>query len=288
MTYEELLKQHESEYEAILQIEGVHGVGIGRDKNGNLCRKVFSHLKDTEMLKKNPLLQDCEIVYEKQPGYEAFQEEAALNDDHGRYRPMLSGIQLYLNDGFNGWFGTLGAFVKSRDPLDSDTYILSNRHVLKEEDLYVYQPYRGEDNQVAAVTDVESGAEFDCALAMVLDYNFEPGIIEEIGKINGTKVAEVEDIGCQVTKRGRTTCRTRGIITAIDCYVVWKGGREQHHMVRIVGDNVIFSKSGDSGSPIVFEDGHEFLGILCGGSDSASYATSVDDIIESLNIEIIQ
>ena len=130
MTAEELLKKHIQEADAILQIDGIHCVGISKDSEGNLFRAAFSHNENTEMLVSNPLLKDCKIVYEELPVDDVLRfplnETKEYGKDYNRYRPMLGGISICLEDDEYIRYGTLSSFVKSKAPGDNNYYILSN------------------------------------------------------------------------------------------------------------------------------------------------------------------
>lgn len=293
MNTEELLKKHEMEYEAILDIEGVHAVAIGRNKYGELCRRVFTHSEDINLLSNNHLLKDCEIIFEEPPIDDVLRipkSEIKATEDYGRYRPMIAGIQLAVNKNDTVYFATLGAFVKSNDPQDDCVYILSNHHFFEKKDMSVYQPDVANEDRVAVVTEATKGTGSDSALAKVLNYDFNPKLIEEVGELMGTRMPTTDDIGKNVIKRGRTTGVTRGVITDVDCYIRF-GNINVTREIRIESlDTNPYSMPGDSGSPVIYESDHKLLGIhyagYSGSDHRIGFATSIDSVMLDLNIRL--
>lgn len=303
MTFEELRLKNAAEYADILQIEGVHAVGIGMNDAGEYVRSIYVHNPELVANIQNTLLEDSEIIFEAEPVSDVLRfpknlvtKLSALSDDEGRYRPVLGGVQIYLEDDNDAWVGTLSCFVKSQDKQDDYIYMLSNHHVFDSEALLVYQPLGSNDNIVGIVTDVTHGDHLDSALAKVLTPDYKVGVAEEIGKLTEIRTVIKADLGKTVKKRGRTTGLTYGTIKSIDCYVKIKrsngGYRIVEHAIKITVDEErsrYYSMSGDSGSPVVFEDDNSLLGIHFAGNSiehTYGYASNISQIFEDLNIEL--
>ena len=185
---------------------------------------------------------------------------------------------------FNITAGTHGCFV--RDAGDARTYLLSNNHVLADENRArpadpILQPGpfdRGHNPDDAVATLARfvrltpaGPNRLDCALALLdddSDYDYQR--LRGIGKLAG--LAEgLLDHGTRVAKLGRTTGKTAGKVTAfeLDNVVVAYdiGNLRFDDQIEMEGaQDEPFSRGGDSGALIVNEH-REGVGLLFAGSD---------------------
>ena len=210
--------------------------------------------------------------------------------------------------------GTIGAFVTLR----GKTYVLSNNHVLANEDLArrgdaVVQPgaFDGgsdERDRVATLTrwvhfKPTAANRVDAALARVLPgIDVEPTRLRDL--VRGTdKVlaglgAEFLDEGADVYKIGRTTGARRGRVTAFDLDNVVVGFDIGN--IRFDGQIEIegagrraFSDGGDSGSLIVDAD-MQAVALLFAGSESGgsnglglTYANPIHEVLNTLGVTLL-
>jgi hypothetical protein len=206
--------------------------------------------------------------------------------------------------------GTLGGFAKSRDGTGGKL-VLSNNHVLANEnnakagDL-VLQPGIADAGQnpadvvgnlVRFVPLATTGPNLvDCAVASVndgiaIDEHGLPGI----GTLRGLGVPR--DKGVQVSKVGRTTDVTRGVVTAfeLDNVVVGYdiGNVSFDDQVEIEGAGTLpFSGGGDSGSLIV-NGAFEAVALLFAGGEQGgsngrglTYGNPIRAVLDALQIDL--
>lgn len=122
--------------------------------------------------------------------------------------------------------------------------------------------------------------------------------IVDIGPVNGTAIARLGD---RVTKRGRTTGLTHGIVNEVNRMQFGKNGNQNAVLVDQVEIRVDNSKSagwsdaGDSGSLVVNEDTSEIVGLLWAGSIDPNtgisdgqfgYASDIDNVAADLGISL--
>ena len=176
--------------------------------------------------------------------------------------------------------GTLGAFVRDAD---GRVLLLSNNHVLADTDrASVGDPVlspgpadggRPEVDRVATLASFErlraGGNLLDLALAVVDDPALVGGNGVPEGELSGV-VEEVLD-GVDVSKIGRTTGHTTGVVTAVELDgVTVDYGRGDvfsfDDCVEVEGEGRAFSDGGDSGSVVYARDGLQALGLLFAGS----------------------
>ena len=221
-----------------------------------------------------------------------------------RNRPLRIGGSVGRTDEYAA--GTLGCFVSSRTGSYND-FILSNNHVLaaenegKSEDRIV-QPGRLDKGKVR--TDVVATLTrfkklkkrnnlVDAAVAELrgnTEYYYD--WIEGRGAIRGLRGTPLE-IGDVVYKVGRTTGLTKGRVSAIemDSVVVGDyndGDLEFDEQIEIepVGSKP-FSRGGDSGSLIV-DARRRVVGLLFAGNDvDATYANTIDNVLDALKIDLV-
>lgn len=202
--------------------------------------------------------------------------------------------------------GTLGCFVAPAEGDLQDAQILSNNHVLADEnrlrigndivqqgrldggrrrldvvgDLAAFERLRRRGNLIdAAVADIRIGESFY--------YNW----MEGLGPINGVRTAPIED-GEIVYKIGRTTGLTEGRVSAIEVDQV----RVKYDMGVIDFDGQIeiepaeprpFSLAGDSGSLIVDRQ-RRAMGLLFAGNDvDATFANPIGTVLSTMGLQLL-
>ncbi|HUD32872.1 MAG TPA: hypothetical protein VMR43_07610 [Variovorax sp.] len=226
------------------------------------------------------------------------------------HRPLRIGTSL---GHFRITAGTLGCFVQRGAGDQRLTFILSNNHVLANENGAtrgdaVLQPGRldggtNSKDKIATLSDFVKLKKrhnlLDCAIAQIDPRTtaFDPGLIEGLGKLAGVASSAVDE-GVMVAKLGRTTGLTRGRVTAFeldDVVVAYDTGNrsfDQTIEIEGVGANA-FSDGGDSGSLIV-NSRREAIALLFAGSESGgrngaglTYANPIQDVLKALKIGLI-
>ncbi len=202
--------------------------------------------------------------------------------------------------------GTLGAFVTPRGGGGEEDWILSNNHVLANEnrgrrgdpviqpgkadggrnprdvigELHKFQPLKRRDNVMdAATATLSEGAEY------LYDW------LDGVGAITGVRCGPLQ-IGETVFKVGRTTGTTEGRISAIevDDLVVGfdMGDIVFNGQIEIApADNKPFSLGGDSGSLIVDSE-QRAIGLLFAGNDvDATFANPIAEVLDALDVNLV-
>lgn len=134
--------------------------------------------------------------------------------------------------------------------------------------------------KIKVMRQTEDGNTIDAALAKPLDPEKLDSKILEIGEVKGVADAEV---GMEVTKSGRTTGVTEGIIKAINATVqVDMGDGEE----AVFHDQIIaspMSQGGDSGA-LVLDKQKRAVGLLFAGSDKTTVFNKIQNVMEQLDI----
>ena len=233
----------------------------------------------------------------------AFRAFGLPNPEQARIRPARPGcsIGFQVPGGGSIMAGTFGAVVE----LDGDLYILSNNHVLADENQLalgspIFQPGLLDKNtpkndQIAKLTKFVNITavgpnQVDCAIAAVLDKRqVRPVIMPKVGKLaSGDPVSAAENMS--VHKTGRTTGYTRGVIRDIsaDVKVGYEVGLVTFaNQVLIEGIGGPFSAAGDSGSLIVDRKTKRPVALLFAGSPKQTIANHIDDVLEELGVRIV-
>ena len=302
MTFEEL-KDLQSKYKKdIFSVKGVYGVGIGRNNVNENSANDFSFIIYTDDKSVENELQKANIFSENSVPYRVVVEQQLKHDvlyindndiiysDQGRYRPLIGGIQLYLQNNKSAWLGTLGTFVVSRNADDKNLYMLSNLHVLCEKGLAVSQPLYGNKNIIGMVSKAEDFSNTDAALALVNSTeDISINIIEEIGKVTEIQTITDDEIGKRVIKRGRTTMLTEGTIETISG-IFKVGDALRYDCVCVRADSEkLFSYSGDSGSPVVLKNENKLVGLHFAGNGTPggiSIFCKIDNVFDRLNVKL--
>ena len=220
-----------------------------------------------------------------------------------RHRPLTPGISVGQA---RVTAGTLGGFALAAHGEAGARYILSNNHVLADEDRarkgdLVLQPGRADGGRVPAdavarferaVRLKRSGNLVDAALARLDDaVAMDAARVRGLGRLAGVR-AEPLAPGDLVAKLGRTTGLTRGVVSAIEVDRVIVGYDEGE---RRFDDQVeisprgrgVFSRGGDSGSLIV-DDGRHPAALLFAGNDAdTTYASPIAAVLTALRIRLV-
>jgi hypothetical protein len=219
-----------------------------------------------------------------------------------RHRPLVPGISIGHE---RVTAGTLGAFAEALRGDAGARFVISNNHVLADEDRarkgdLVLQPGRydggaapgdGVARYERAVRLKRTGNLVDAALARVEEgVEFEPAQLRGLGRLAGVR-AEPLAPGDLVAKLGRTTGLTRGIVTAIEVdrvIVGYERGElrfDDQVEVSARGQGV-FSRGGDSGSLIV-DDGRLGAALLFAGNDAdTTYANPIAAVLAALKVRL--
>ena len=220
-----------------------------------------------------------------------------------RHRPLVPGISI---GHARVTAGTLGAFVEAVRAGAGARFLLSNNHVLADEDRarkgdLVLQPgrYDGGRTPADAVARFEksvrlktAGNRVDAALARIEDgIAIEPGRLRGLGSVRGVR-AEPLAPGDPVAKLGRTTGLTRGVVTAVEVdrvIVGYERGElrfDDQVEISAPGDGV-FSRGGDSGSLIVDGDRNAAALLFAGNDADTTYANPIGAVFAALGVRLV-
>jgi len=227
-----------------------------------------------------------------------------------KQRPLLIGSSTgFLASGFI-IAGTLGCFVRSGS--SSALYILSNNHVLADENRYpkgghIVQPGTLDGgsptaDRVARLTrfvrlEPKKTNFVDCAIAK-LNVTSQADVhqLKGIGSLDGQRSSELQ-IGDVVHKVGRTTGVRHGRVTAFELDGVAVeydiGVVSFDNQIEIEGaGNKSFSDAGDSGSLIVDDEMLAAALLFAGGDHGGSngkgltYANPIAAVLKSLKVKL--
>jgi len=229
-----------------------------------------------------------------------------------RHRPLLIGSSIGHHI---VTAGTLGCFVKDRS---GNVLILSNNHVLANESRgkrndAILQPGRldGGTNPADRVGFLHSSVALkksrpnyvDCASAG-LDSGVEYDVAtlksprRRVQQLAGQAAADVVDEGLNVMKFGRTTCFTKGRVTAFDIgnlvvrYDI--GNLRFEDQIEVEGaGNDSFSDGGDSGSLVMTEE-FAAVGLLFAGSETGgtnrrglTFVNPIQRVLSDLKVTLL-
>ena len=239
---------------------------------------------------------------------------APLADDswrQTRVRPLKIGVSISHG---KVTAGTLGCFVKDKGGI---LYMLSNNHVIanqndaKAEDPIcqpgIYDRGSLSKDTVAHLSrfvKINSSKNLvDAAIAKLSKDagNVDLSSISGLGKLTGTFAGEVE-VGDTVSKFGRTTGTTVGIVSAVEMdnvAVGYDGGvKVFDNQIEIEGaEDGPFCRGGDSGSMVVSggrgDTKHEALGLLFAGGtyggrngQGYTYVNYMSNVLKALDVKI--
>ncbi len=279
----------------LMGLDGVEGVALGLSSNGKAVIKVFTSKQGVAGLPKE--LDGLPVEVELTGKFFAF--GAPLS---GQYSPVPIGVSISNN--LECATGTLGCVVEK----GGKKFILSNNHVLARENLAaigedIVQPGRYDNkpkcaNELATdkIADLSefvqlkfdgTGNGVDAAIAELSTTDFTCSTLPQFYGLPGsTPVAAT--FGLPIKKIGRTSGLTDGTVAAINATVNvgYSGG-----VARFVGQIITskhFSKSGDSGSLVVTDDGNNNpVGLLFAGtSNGLTVLNPVGEVLATFGASI--
>lgn len=290
----------ENEYPYFFGLPNVNGIGIGHKEVKGIdtlvpCLKVFV----TKKLSPDELSPE-DIIPKKYKGFitdvfEAGEFNAYANT--GKIRPAQGGYSIGLAG--SGSVGTLGCLVSTSCGSDLKTYILSNNHVIANNNTTpigtaILQPGPGDGgvnptdiiaNLSSFVTINFSGGNntVDCAIGQVTNTSLVSNQIANIGTITGIASAIV---GTSVQKSGRTTGYTTGTITSINTTLTinYGGGLTAIFIQQITTTNM--SSPGDSGS-VVLDFSNRVIGLLFAGSSTSTGINDIRLVLKSFRSRLV-
>ncbi len=207
--------------------------------------------------------------------------------------------------------GTLGSMVQDAD---SNQYILSNNHVLADQNKakpgqLIVQPGLIDIEPPCLKAQTDAIATFsraiklkfgggkntvDAAIAAVNPGEVDSNILN-IGSIGGS--AATAAIGMGVEKMGRTTCLTIGTVEALNVKLKVNYSETKHpklatfvNQILLTGSSGAFSLPGDSGSLIVTHAGcPQPVALLFAGSadGSSTVGNPISDVLSGLNVTMV-
>jgi hypothetical protein len=216
-------------------------------------------------------------------------------------RPLIIGCSVGHTTSSAGTLGLIARHVKT-----NRTVFVSNSHVLAHSGTAaigdaITQPGKtdGGTTPVGALLDFAplktSGSNLvDAAIAVP-----DPAIALQPGQIPGIGAFTIAPAGIllpnmSVSKLGRTTGFTRGVVTAVEfdhCVVESEiGNLTYDDQIEITGVSEPFSKKGDSGS-LVITDNNEAIGMVFCGNEFANdgrgltYANPLPKVMDALNLK---
>ena len=298
---------------ALKSKENVLGCGIAKKK---IKGRPQDYLSVTVFVEKKMLreqLNDEDIIPKQLDGIETDVIETGKIEAQicpkDRYRPFFGGISCGRSGVSAGTIGLPA--VKTNKYEEDKLVLLSNAHVIaphwstdvaKGDD--VIQPgiadegWGGPDT-VAALLDwkeIKFGEDDENEIDAAIAECTEDADTYVLGIGNYLSLAEEPEIDMSVTKHGRTTGHTEGIIVATDAEVDvnFDGGAATFiDQIIIEGEpSGSFSDGGDSGSAIFVgtknEPSSEIVGLLFAGSDSFTIANDINKVFEEFDLELLQ
>ena len=289
------------------------GIGVGLKETDGLFTKTLA-VKYFVRTKKKSGLRPGEKLPEKLDSTPTDVVQMAPLRARGRFvsrlRPALGGCSGCVVVDDQIYTGTLGLAMRGYGSLSDRTFILSNNHVLADEnnarigdpvvqpgllddadleydiigELYDFVPLNFE---LSADVEDPSINKVDAACALVNEFGAFNREIFWIGYPKGWRNRKnIEDAvansNVQVQKTGRTTGYTTGTISAVtfDGWVGYDSGFayfEDQILITPGG----FSDAGDSGSCILDMDGH-IIGLLFAGGATHTIANFIEDVWQAL------
>jgi hypothetical protein len=223
----------------------------------------------------------------------------------GRIRPIAPGLSI---SHVRSTAGTIGCFVKSSENKSNKIFLLSNNHVLANENDAeqgdcIIQPGRSDSgkestDRVASLynyirLEPRQQNTIDAAIAELEENEADFCSLYQIGSIQGVSSKPILP-GMRVKKVGRTTGKTHGIITSIEIVGLEIDYRAILRTFKGVfaiktdssnGSLKHFSAPGDSGSLILDED-NMAVGLLFAGNDERTFAIPIQTVFDALKVEL--
>lgn len=279
-----LLRVLKDNEKALRACKGVYKVDVGyRWKDGKMTGEIAIrvHVKKKRSLNE---LEAKDVVSTELAGFpvDVVQSNIKLQR-RTRHNPIIGGVE--TRNVNIGVVGTLGAVVF--DSTNNQPMALSNHHVFVDNRAHgaageqVNQP--GTTTNADAIgTVTRSNRVLDCAVATLNNSRqISTTIMDFPGGIKGV-IDPV--IGMRVTKSGRTTGTTRGMVEGVST--------NEFTVVPIPGQWQELSMSGDSGSIWLEEVSHAGVGLHYGGeistapADERAWAKRITRVAKTLNINL--
>lgn len=288
--------------ETLLRQPGIIGTATGMTEDGRPAILVFA---ESDVLAKGAsvpaTLEQVPVIVQVTGKIKAIKGPPGGGggfDPTAKHRPAPNGVSIGHPD---ITAGTLGCIVEDA----SNTYILSNNHVMANENqanigdpIYQPGPYDGGTaaDQIATLSDFEpinfSGTNtIDAAIAAVDLADVTGATDPDAGSYGAPRSTTVAaSLNLRVMKYGRTTEHTKGRVQAINATVnVGYGVGVATFTGQIVIGGGGFSAGGDSGSLIVVEKGNDArkpVGLLFAGSSSVTIANPIDAVLNKFNVTV--
>ena len=304
-------------YRRLMSYPGVHMIGLGRKEISGRRTDVYAiRVFVSRKLPRSALDQAQVIPAEIQgvPTDVVEQQEIRLLaapgpdiDDTKTYRPLVGGIHVEALHGFaTDGGGTLGCIA--RDRLGGQRVLLSNAHVLGEQDSQVGdevgQPAMCSrcspccSDQAARVLRVKKTAHVDGAIAVINDGVPAAPQIVDIGAVAGVRPltqAQAMAATVQVQKRGYRTGLTFGLVTGwipkapilTPNGEVYRVAEDSLH-IEARAPSAWWTRPGDSGS-VVLDMDRKVIALHFGGTPDATIgmACPIQFVQDELNIDIL-
>jgi hypothetical protein len=293
----------------------VVGVGIGEKVcdgklTGTVSVKFFVRKKyaNTHVLRKDRLPKSVQGLPTDIEEVGVFRPLAEKNPNpRTRVRPAQPGcsVGFKLPGSMLTMAGTFGALVQD----SSGVYILSNNHVLANENLLppgspIFEPGLKDGGQPGTdqVASLSRFAPFkghgvfntvDCAIAKVAATNLVSNSILKIGPPKSKGAAQPS---MEVHKFGRSTEYRVGRVTSVDADVTLEfstGSYNFREQMIIQGLNdQVFAEDGDSGALVLERGSQKAVGLLFGvGIDSTgtahALANHIEDVLKALKVSLV-
>lgn len=326
---------------ALFNIDGVVATGVSVDQNGNAIVKVFS--KRANLQNVPVVLDGVKVEYVNSGEFIAFdklQQETKKNkyadvvaqapgNGNGNggggggggssvsptdrfARPVPIGVSLGSTGPNYCYAGTLGCRLKATSSTGVGYYILSNNHVIANENQGnvasdgMLQPGTLDNNcntpnsndVIGVLTDFETinfnGQPNQVDAGIAITVATDTGFATPAGEAYGTPTANVQTaaVGMRVVKYGRTTGYTYGKVDTINVSVnvgYDSGTALFVNQIMIRGTrpngrgNTTFSAGGDSGSLIVERSDNDPVGLLFAGNSSFTIANPIGAVLDTFS-----
>lgn len=216
-----------------------------------------------------------------------------VNERTRRCDPLCGGISISNGRFYN--YGTLGGIVI--DKVTGEKMVMSNWHVLVgsfyvSKGQKIYQPGAGDGgNYKDAIATLERDAMLEGVDAAVAKLSTDRDWINNQFEIGPVKGSETPSLGMQVTKSGRGSNVTYGIIDGVEGeYPIWYGRvrRKIKNVQRIVPQPGYWdvSQGGDSGSWWLNQSTNRAVALHFAGFEDTALAISMPPVLDALNVKI--
>lgn len=278
---------------------GVVGIGIGHKwTNGVAAREACLHVFVVEKRPLDAVPEDERIPALIKDVKTDVLEVGRLEFQAGtaKVRPLQSGVSVGTKHGTDSTTGTLGGFVKNVIESQEHYYILSNNHVLASNNAFpvgapCYQQSVGDGGtateicgQLSAFIPLSTTRdnEVDAAIAAV-----EKDLIAGVRPYSANPVpAKDVKVGTKVTKDGRTSGLTAGVVTTLNVtIVVTSAAGDRYTMVGQYACDYA-CQPGDSGSLVLRETDNRPVGLHFAGSSQAATMCSIEKVLSLLQVTL--